>query len=147
MTEDNGVRKNVLFICVHNSARSQMAEGFLRHLGNSRFAAFSAGLEPTEVNPLAVEVMEEAGIDISSQRTKGLDGFLGKETIHYAIFVCSRAEEKCPHIYSLALNILSWPFDDPATFDGDGESRLETFRRVRDEIRTKLEDWLVEYPA
>ena len=131
-----------MFLCIHNSARSQMAEGFLRELGGGRLTAMSAGLEPTGVEPLAVDVMSEVGIDISGQRSKGLDEFMGKKTIHYAIFVCAAAEEKCPHLYPLALNRLSWPFDDPAAFQGSSESRLAEFRRVRDEIRLKLESWL-----
>ncbi len=137
-------RKNVLFICIHNSARSQMAEAFLRQLAGDRFIAMSAGLEPTEVDTHAIEVMREVGIDIGGQKAKGLEEFLGKETIHYAIFVCAAAEEKCPHIYTLALNRLSWPFDDPAAFEGSEEARLDEFRRARDGIHRKIEEWLHE---
>lgn len=140
--EESASRPNVLFVCVHNSARSQMAEGFLRELGADRFNALSAGLEPTGVDPRAVEVMREAGVDISGQRSKGLEEFLGRQTIHYAVFVCSAAEEKCPHVYSLALNRLSWAFEDPASFEGSPAEALERFRVVRDEIRARIVEWL-----
>ena len=143
--ENTERKKNVLFLCIHNSARSQMAEGFLRKLGGDRFNAMSAGLEPTDVNPYAIEVMQEVGIDITGQRAKGLDQFLGKETIHYAIFVCSAAEEKCPHVYTFALNKLSWTFDDPESFEGSEQERLEKFRTVRDGIHLKIEEWLSNF--
>ena len=140
--ENDPSRKSVLFICIHNSARSQMAEGFLREYAGDRLNALSAGLEPTEVHPLAIEVMREVGIDISGQSSKSLDRYLGKETVHYAIFVCSRAEESCPYVYSLSLNRLSWPFDDPAALEGTRDESLEKFREVRDRIDGRIRDWL-----
>ena len=122
-----------------------MAEGFLKERGGDRFKAMSAGLEPTKVDPHAIDVMREVGIDITGQKAKSLDQFLGKETIHYAIFVCSAAEEKCPHVYSLALNKLSWAFDDPVIFEGSEEEKLEKFRAVRDGISRKIEEWLHDF--
>lgn len=141
---DGETAKNVLFVCVHNSARSQMAEGFLREYGGDRYNALSAGLEPTEIHPLAIEAMREVGIDISGQSSKSIEQFLGKETIHYAVFVCSQAEEACPYVYSLALNKMSWPFDDPAALEGSDEDRLEGFRETRDQISARLREWLAE---
>lgn len=140
--EYDPTRKNVLFLCVHNSARSQMAEGFLKKYAGDRFNVSSAGLEPTEVNPLAVEAMREVGIDISGQTSKSIDRFLGKETIHFAIFVCSQAEEACPYVYSLSLNRMSWPFEDPAGFEGGREEKLEKFREVRNRIDKRITNWL-----
>jgi len=142
--DDGHTARNVLFVCVHNSARSQMAEGFLREYGADRYNALSAGLEPTEVHPLAIEAMREVGIDISGQSSKGIDRFLGKETIHYAVFVCSQAEETCPYVYSLALKKISWPFEDPAALEGSYEDRLEKFREVRDLIDARVREWLAE---
>jgi arsenate reductase len=141
--EMNGMdKKRVLFLCTGNSARSQMAEGLLRHHAGDRFEALSAGLTPRELNPLAVTVMREMGMDISGQRAKSVQEFLGKETIHYAIFVCSEAEENCPNIYNLALNRLSWRMEDPASFDGPEEERLQRFRDARDELDRRIRDWL-----
>jgi arsenate reductase (thioredoxin) len=140
--EERMSKKKVLFLCTGNSARSQMAEGLLRHYAGDRFEALSAGLEPRGVNPLAVKVMEEVGIDISHQTSKGIDKFLGKETIHYAVFVCANAEEKCPSIYNLALNRLSWRMEDPDVFEGPEEEKLAKFRAARDELDRRIKEWL-----
>jgi arsenate reductase len=137
-------KKKVLFLCTGNSARSQMAEGLLRHHAGDRFEALSAGLEPRGVNPLAVKVMQEVGIDISGQTSKGIDRFLGKETIHYAVFVCANAEENCPVTYGLALNRLSWRMEDPAAFEGTEEKKLVRFREARDELDRRIREWLAE---
>lgn len=137
-------KKKVLFLCTGNSARSQMAEGLLRHYAGDRYESFSAGLEPRSVNPLAVKAMEEIGIDISHQTSKGIDRFLGKETIHYAVFVCENAEKGCPSIYSLALNKLSWHMEDPAAFEGTEEEKMEGFRETRDELDSRIKQWLAE---
>ena len=138
----NMQREQVIFLCTGNSCRSQMAEGFLRFLAGERYEVFSAGLEPREVNPLAIRVMAERGIDISCQESKSIDLFLGRKTFHRAIFVCRRAEENCPSVYPFALNKYSWPLDDPAATLGDEQTRLREFRRVRDEIEHKIKDWL-----
>lgn len=134
----------VLFLCTHNAARSQMAEGFLRQLGGDHFEVASAGLAPTQLNPLAVQVMDEVGIDISQQKSKSVTEFLAKIPVKYAIFVCRNAEDQCPRIWPFVPTALSWPLDDPAT-PGDGEVPVERFRRVRDEIESRIRTWLQDF--
>lgn len=133
----------VLFLCTHNAARSQMAEGFLRQMSGEQFEAASAGLEPTTLHPLAVQVMAEVGIDISHQKSKSLTEFLAKVPVKYAIFVCRNAEGQCPRIWPFVPLALSWPLDDPAASSA-GEESLDRFRRVRDEIECKVRTWLHE---
>jgi arsenate reductase len=114
-----------------------MAEGFLRHLAGDRFDVYSAGTEPKgEVHPLAVEVMAEAGIDISGQRPKDLREYLGRLPVRHLIIVCSDADEKCPRIFPGLGERLFWPFDDPAGAD------ISEFRRVRDQIQARIVAWL-----
>ncbi|BBL80170.1 protein-tyrosine-phosphatase [Rubrobacter xylanophilus] len=127
----------VLFLCTHNSARSQMAEGLLRHLGGDRFEAHSAGTEATRVRPEAVAVMAELGMDISGQESKTLDRYLG-EPFDYVITVCDAANEACP-AFPGARERLHWSFADPSQAQGDEEERLAVFREVRDEIRARIE--------
>lgn len=134
-------KPKVLFMCVHNSARSQMAEAFLRRLAPDRFEAFSAGLEPTVVDSLAVEAMGERGFDIGAARAKGLDEFLGKVHFGYLITVCDRANQGCPTFPGMGTR-LHWPFDDPAQAEGDSEERLAAFREVRDQIEARIREWL-----
>ncbi|MGZ6213488.1 MAG: arsenate reductase ArsC [Candidatus Limnocylindria bacterium] len=129
-------KQRVLFICTHNSARSQMAEGFLRALGGDRFEAFSAGMTPGEVRPEAIQVMAEVGIDISGQRSKSLDRYLG-EPFTWVITVCDRARAVCP-VFPGAEQAGHWQFDDPADAKGTLDERLAVFRRVRDEIRDRM---------
>jgi arsenate reductase (thioredoxin) len=129
-------KRRVIFICTHNSARSQMAEAFLRKLGGDRFEAFSAGMQPSEVRPEAIQVMAEVGIDISHQRPKRIDPFLG-ESFSWVITVCDRAREACP-VFPGAERAGHWQFDDPADASGTPEERLTVFRRVRDEIRDRM---------
>jgi arsenate reductase len=131
-----GERTRVLILCTGNSARSQMAEGLLRHDGGDRFEVFSAGVEPSHVRRQAVEVMREVGIDISGQRSKSVDGFLGRE-FDYVITVCDNANQRCP-VFPGKTERIHWSFDDPAAAEGDEEARLAVFRRERDEIRDKL---------
>jgi len=126
-------KPKVLFLCTGNSARSQMAEAFLRQYGGERFEAFSAGLEPSVIHPLTVQVMEEAGVDMSAHYSKGLGQYLGKVHFGYLITVCSRAEEKCPVFPGMGTR-LHWPFDDPAAVTGSEAEKLAKFRQVRDEI-------------
>lgn len=133
MTTD---RKRVLFLCTHNSARSQMAEGLLRHMAGDRFEAFSAGTEQTRVHPLAIEAMRELGIDMSGHSSKTLDAF-GGQRFDYAITVCDRANESCP-IFPGDTERIHWSFDDPSAATGTDERRLAAFRRIRDEIRQRL---------
>jgi arsenate reductase len=125
-------QQRVLFLCTQNSARSQMAEGLLRARGGSRYEAFSAGTEATAVRPEALQVMAELGIDISGQRSKRLDRYLG-DAFDWVITVCDRARESCP-VFPGATQSLHWDFDDPAAVDGADEVRLAAFRRIRDEI-------------
>ena len=133
-------RAKVLFICTHNSARSQMAEGFLNHLAVGRFEAQSAGTEPGALNPLAVQVMAEEGIDISNHHAKALDAFLS-EPFDYVITVCDDANEACP-VFPNARQRLHWSFPDPSRAEGTVEQRLAVFRAVRDAIRARVEQFM-----
>src|ERR1044072_8234035 len=109
------MKPNVLFLCTGNSCRGQMAEGFLRELGGGRFTASSAGTELTErVNPMAIAVMGEKGIDISEQRPKNVDDYLGRLPVSYLVIVCDGANGKCPRVFPGMMNRMFWPFDDPA---------------------------------
>jgi len=131
-------KTRVLFLCTHNSARSQMAEGFLRHLAGDRFEVASAGTEATHVRPQAVRVMNELGIDISRQESKTLDRYLG-EPFDYVITVCDEANEACP-FFPGAGERLHWSLPDPAAAQGTEEDRLlEVFRAVRDRLRQHIE--------
>jgi arsenate reductase len=132
----------VLFLCTHNSARSQMAEGWLRHLAGDSFEVHSAGTEPSGLHPLAVHAMSEIGIDISNHTSKGLQGILGHVPVRHAIIVCARASRECPRIYPALGEVLHWPFDDPSSATGTEEEQLAAFRRVRDEIGERLRAWL-----
>ena len=134
-------KTKVLFLCTHNSARSQMAEGLLRHLAGDRFEVMSAGTEATHVRPLAVRAMDEVGIDISGQESKTLDRYVG-EPFDYVITVCDEANEACPFFPSAAER-LHWSLPDPAAAQGTEEERLEVFRSVRDLSRDYIEEKLV----
>ena len=136
-----GEKKRILFLCTHNSARSQMAEGLLRHLAGDRFEAMSAGTEATHVRPLAVRAMEEIGIDISGQESKTLARYL-HEAFDYVITVCDDANEACP-FFPGAAKRLHWSVEDPSKAEGLEEERLSVFRSVRDRIRERIEDDLV----
>jgi arsenate reductase len=129
-----------MFLCTGNSARSQMAEGWLRHLAGDDYDVVSAGTEPAGVNPLAVAVMDERGIDISTHTSKPVTRFLG-ETFHVLITVCDNAREKCP-IFPGVLKRLHWPLEDPAAAGGSDADRLAAFRRIRDEIEARVQAWL-----
>ena len=128
--------ERVLFLCTHNSARSQMAEGLLRAWGGDRFEAHSAGVVATEVRPLAIRAMAELGIDIAGQTSKALASYDG-QLFDYAIPVCDDAREACPYFPGAKLQ-LHWSFDDPATATGTEDARLAVFRRVRDEIGARI---------
>jgi arsenate reductase len=134
-------KARVLFLCTHNSARSQMAEGLLRHLAGDRFEAMSAGTEATHVRPLAIKAMEEVGIDISGQESKTLDRYL-LEPFDYVITVCDDANEACP-FFPGAAERLHWSFEDPSKAEGTEEERLAVFRSVRDLIHRHIEDDLL----
>jgi arsenate reductase len=129
-------KKRVLILCTGNSARSQMAEGLLRHDGGARFDVHSAGVSPTQVRPEAIEAMREVGVDISHQRSKSVEEFAGQAFDH-VITVCDNAREQCP-VFPAETRRIHWSFDDPAAAEGDSHERLVIFRRVRDEIRARL---------
>jgi len=130
----------VLFVCIHNSARSQIAEALLKKIGGERFDVFSAGLEPGILNPLAVEIMHEMGVDISANQTKSVfDFFKRGDLFDYVITVCDgTSAEKCP-VFPGITTRLHWGFEDPAALEGDHEARLAAARKIRDEIQTAVE--------
>jgi arsenate reductase len=130
----------VLFLCTHNSARSQMAEGLLREMGKGQFEVFSAGTEATQVRPLAIKAMAEIGIDISHQRSKVLTEYLA-QPFDYVITVCDQANESCP-VFPGAKNRLHWSFPDPSKATGTEVEQLAVYRQVREAIATRLEEWL-----
>ena len=140
-------KENVLFLCTGNSARSQMAEGLLRQLAGDRYAAYSAGLEPKGMNPLAVKAMAEIGIDISGQHSKGIKEYLGRLFAHTLIIVCDHAAKHCPAIWPGMRTRLVWPIPDPAAATGTEEERLQKFREARDELAKLLKAWLAEDKA
>ena len=129
-------KKRVLFLCTGNSCRSQMAEGFLRHMAGDRFEAFSAGVKPTQVNPLAIKVMAEAGIDISKHRSKSAMEFIGQK-FDFVVTVCDNAKQTCP-IFPGKYEKIHWDLEDPAEAQGSEEERLAFFRRIRDEIKNNI---------
>ena len=136
------MRPRVLFLCTGNSARSQMAEGYLRHAAGGRFEAMSAGIEPKGLNPLAVEAMRDIGIDISRQTSKDVVSLLGQH-VPYVVTVCDNAKERCP-IFPGTWKFLHWSFEDPAAVEGSHAERLEVFRRVRDQIIANIEREFVQ---
>jgi len=138
-------KPKVLFLCTGNSARSQMAEGYLRHLAGGEFEPLSAGIEPKGLNPLAVEAMKEIGIDISQQASKDVTSFLG-QAIPYVITVCDNAKQRCP-IFPRTYKYLHWSLEDPAEAVGPQEEKMAVFRRVRDEIRRRIERELLKPTA
>ena len=131
----------VLFLCTHNSARSQMAEGLLRHLGGGRYEAFSAGTKATRVRPLALRAMAELGIDISGQESKTLERYRG-QPFDAVITVCDQANEACPVFFG-AKERLHWSFPDPSQATGTEEEQLAVYRQVRDAIRARIEHELI----
>jgi len=133
-------KRRVLFLCTHNSARSQMAEGFLHALGGDRFEAASAGTEATRVHPLAIRVMDEVGIDLGGHDSKTLDQFL-TQPWDCVITVCDNVNERCP-IFPARTTRLHWSFEDPSAAAGSEEKKLQTFRRIRDEILAKIRSWI-----
>ncbi len=134
------MKTKVLFLCTGNSCRSQMAEGFLRTHGGGRYEAHSAGTKPSSLNPLAIEVMREIGIDISGQRSKNATEYLGT---HFPIIVtvCDNAKEHCPVFPGPSMR-QHWPFADPADATGSHEERLAVFRKVRDQIDARIREFV-----
>ena len=136
------MNNRVLFLCTGNSCRSQMAEGWLRHLAGDRFEVVSAGTHPVGINPYAVKVMEEAGVDISKHVSERVDSYLD-QPFHYVITVCDHAQESCP-VFPGAATKLHWSFEDPAHATGSYEQKLIIFRKTRDEIASRIRHFLAE---
>lgn len=138
-------RPKVLFLCTDDSCRSQMVEGLLRELAGDRLDVTSTGTDPAErAHPLAVEVMAERGIDISRQRPKGIGDYLGRLAVRHLIIVCQGANESCSRTFPGALHRLCWPCDDPARFAGSEADTVNKFREVRDDLETRITQWLEE---
>jgi arsenate reductase (thioredoxin) len=142
---ESETKQRVLFLCTHNSARSQMAEGMLRAFGGGRFEAFSAGTEATRLRPLAVRAMAELGIDISGQESKTLDRYVN-QSFDAVITVCDQANESCPVFFG-ARKRLHWSLPDPSKAQGTDEQRLGVYRQVRDAIRQRIEHELLPKAA
>lgn len=136
------MKKRILFICTHNSARSQMAEGLLRSLGGNHFEVFSAGTEATQVRPLAIKAMAEIGIDIARQQSKTLERYLS-EPFDEVITVCDTAAEACP-LFPGTAKMQHWSFPDPSKATGSQEEQLAVYRQVRDDIRARIEHELIQ---
>jgi arsenate reductase len=137
-------KAKVLFLCVGNSARSQMAEAFLRKFGGAQFEAYSAGMNPIGIHPYTIRVMEEIGVNLSGQYSKGLGEYMGKVHFGYFITVCDEAEKSCPSTFPGIGQRLHWSFEDPAAFVGSDEEKVAKFREVRDKIEERVKSWLSE---
>jgi arsenate reductase (thioredoxin) len=135
-------KTKVIFLCTSNSARSQMAETFLKKYAPENFEVYSAGFEPKPIHPFTVKVMKEAGLDLGSQSPKDLKEFIGKH-FGVVITVCDKAEKNCPTMPGVSTR-LYWPFEDPAAFAGSADEKLAKFREVRDQIDAKIKEWLKE---
>jgi arsenate reductase len=136
----------VLFLCTHNSSRSQMAEGLLRARGGSAFEVFSAGTQPRTVHPLAIKAMRELGIDLTTHSAKGIEAFATEPPMDLVITVCDEAQEACP-FFSHARHQVHWGFPDPSRATGSEEERLAAFRHIRDLIAAKINRLLGQYPS
>jgi len=134
-------KTKVLFLCIENRARSQMAEAFLRAYAGDRFEVHSAGFEPSSIHPLVYEVMDEVGISLEGQRSKGVAEYFNEVYFGILITVCAKAEERCPTFPGLGERHY-WPVDDPVAVEGSEEEKLDAFRRARDEIKERITDWL-----
>jgi len=137
------MKKKVLFVCIHNSARSQMAEAFLNQICGEEFEAQSAGLEPGKLNPIVVEAMQEVGVDISRNQTKAVAGFL-QQPFDYVVTVCDETSaERCP-VFPGKTRRLHWGFPDPSALPGSHDEKLARTREIRDTIKVKVEEWCGE---
>ena len=134
-------KPRVLFLCIENRARSQMAEAFLRAYAGDQFEVHSAGFEPSTIHPLVYEVMAEVGVDLEGQRSKGVAEFFNEVYFGILITVCAKAEERCPTFPGLGERQY-WPVEDPVAVEGSAEEQLDAFRRARDEIKRRMVDWL-----
>ena len=145
LDQDGRKSPQVLFLCTHNTARSQMAEALLKKHAGDRFEVYSAGYEPTDINPFTRQVMAEVGLDLGGQYAKGVKEYLGKINFAYVIIVCDRAEKTCPTAFpSISRQRLFWPFEDPVAFKGTDEEKLAKFREIRDQIDQRIRQWLNE---
>jgi arsenate reductase len=133
---------SVLFLCTGNSARSQMAEAFLRKYGGAAFEAYSAGLEPKDINPYTRQVMQEVGLDLAGHRSKSVMEYMGKTFFSYLITVCDRAEKNCPTTFPGVGARLHWSFEDPAAFVGSEADTLQKFREIRDQIEQNVKTFV-----
>jgi arsenate reductase len=134
----------VLFLCTGNSARSQIAEAFLRRFGGDRFDVYSAGLEPRAINPYTFKVMKELGYDLQGHRSKDVMEYMGKKHFSYLITVCAYAEKHCPRVFPGVSERMHWAIEDPATFVGSEEETMAKFREIRDEIATHVKAWIAD---
>lgn len=137
-----GEKPRVLFLCAHNAARSQLAEALLRHLAEDRFESCSAGLDPTAVHPLALDVLVEANVDTRGLRAKSVREFLGARGVRYAVVLSEEPSESCPRIFPFATQTFSWPVPDPVPAGDDDPTARERFRATRDDIAARLRAWL-----
>jgi len=135
-------KAKVLFLCTGNSARSQMAEAFLKKYGGDNFDAYSAGLEPKDIHPYTERVMEEIGVSLSGQYSKHVKEYMGKVHFGYLIAVCDEAEKNCPTAFPSVSQRIHWSFEDPAAFVGSDDEKLAKFREVRDRIEQQIKEWL-----
>jgi arsenate reductase len=140
-------KAKVLFLCTGNSARSQIAEAFLRKYGGDEFEAYSAGLEPKGINPYTSHVMEEIGLNLSGQYSKHLREYMGKVNFAYVITLCEDAEASCPTTFPGLGQRLHWSFEDPSAWTGAEDVKLAKFRSVRDQIEQRIKAWLAEQKA
>jgi arsenate reductase len=134
----------VLFLCIGNSARSQMAEAFLRKYGGADFEAYSAGIEPRDIHPYTERVMEEVGISLSGHSSKHVKEYMGRMNFAYVIILCEEAEKQCPTTFPGITQRLTWSFEDPSAVEKSEDKKLMKFREVRDKIEHRIKSWLSE---
>lgn len=137
-------KAKVLFICTGNSARSQMAEAFLRKYASDKFEAYSGGLNAEGIHPLTKQVMQEVGLDISNQESKEISRFLGKKHFGFLITVCRNAEENCPTFPDVSTRLF-WDLEDPKAFEGSDEEKLAKFKEIRDEVKDRVKNFIKEH--
>jgi len=135
-------KPKVLFLCTTNSARSQMAEAFLKKYGGDKFEAYSAGLEPKPIHPYTEQVMQEIGVPLTNQYSKSFREYMGKVHFAYLITVCAEAEKNCPTTFPGVGQRLHWIFEDPAAFEGSDEEKIGKYREVRGKIEQEIKKWL-----
>ncbi len=137
-------KPKVIFLCTGNSARSQMAEAFLRKYAGDQFEVHSAGLDPRGIAPYTIKVMEELGYSLEGQKSKSIREYLGLVHFTYLFTVCGNAEANCPRTFLTSGIHSHWDFEDPSAFEGTDQEKLEKFRQIRDLIDQRIQDWLVE---